>query len=89
MPQEFDIGDWVYIDKYKQKYGQIIDEDDDLYKIKATQCVKIDEKTCKLETFHPNYNTKWIDKAQLIHMVIHKTNTKTKPNGRTIKCSRG
>jgi len=89
MSQEFDIGDWVYIDKDKQKYGQIIDQDDDLYKIKATQCVKIDEKTCKLETFHPNYNTKWIDKSHLTHMAIHTMKTKTKTNGRTIKCSRG
>jgi len=87
MSQDFDIGDWVYIGKDKQKYGQIIDEDDELYKIKATLCVKIDEITCKLETFHPNYNTKWIDKTHLTHMVIHKT--KTKSNGRTIKCSRG
>jgi len=87
MSQEFDIGDWVYIDKEKQKYGQIIDEDDELCKIKATQCVKIDEKTCKLDTFHPNYNTKWIDKSQLTHMVINKTKTKTK--GRIVKQSRG
>lgn len=85
MSQEFGIGDWVYIDKEKQKYGQIIDEDEHLYKIKATQCVKIDEKTCKLETFHPNYNTKWVDKAQLTHMVINKTKTK----GRIVKQSRG
>jgi hypothetical protein len=92
MSQEFDIGDWVYIDKDKQKYGQIIDEDDDLYKIKATQCVKIDEKTCKLETFHPNYNTKWIDKTHLTHMVIHKVKTNEttkKTKGRIVKQSRG
>jgi glutamine amidotransferase-like uncharacterized protein len=88
MSQEFDIGDWVYIDKEKQKYGQIIDEYDELYKIKATLCVKIDEKTCKLETFHPNYNTKWLDRTQQTHMIVHKETTK-KTKGRTIKCSRG
>jgi hypothetical protein len=92
MSQEFDIGDWVYIDKEKQKYGQIIDEDNELYKIKATQCVKIDEKTCKLETFHPNYNTKWIEKTDLSHMVIRKVKSNDlakKTKGRIVKQSRG
>jgi len=88
MSQEFDIGDWVYIDKEKQKYGQIIDKKDELYKIKATQCVIIDEKTCKLETFHPNYNTKWIDNTDLSHMLVHKDTIK-KIKGRTVKSSRG
>ena len=83
MSQEFDIGDWVYIDKEKQKYGQIIDQDDELYKIKATLCVKIDEKTCKLETFHPNYNTKWMAKTDFTHM------RRSKTKGRIIKQSRG
>ena len=88
MSQEFDLGDWVYIDKEKQKYGQIIDKKDELYKIKATQCVKIDEKTCKLETFHPNYNTKWIDNTDLSHMLVHKDTIK-KTKGRTTTCARG
>jgi hypothetical protein len=83
MSQEFDIGDWVYIDKDKQKYGQIIDQDDELYKIKATLCVKIDEKTCKLETFHPNYNTKWMEKTDFTHM------RRSKTKERIVKQSRG
>lgn len=91
MSQEFDLGDWVYIDKEKQKYGQIIDQDEDLYKIKGTQCVKIDEKTSKLDTFHPNYNTKWLAKTCLSNMI---TNVKAaeatkKTKGRIVRCSRG
>lgn len=91
MSQEFDIGDWVYIDKEKQIYGQIVDEDDNLYKIKGTLCVRIDENTCKLETFHPNYNTKWLDKTFLSHMIINNvkaTDSNKKTKGRH-KCSRG
>jgi hypothetical protein len=83
MSQEFDIGDWVYIDKEKQKYGQIIDQNHELYKIKATQCVIIDDKTCNLDTFHPNYNTKWMEKTHFSHMRIKKT------KGRIVKQSRG
>jgi len=83
MSQEFDIGDWVYIDNEKQKYGQIIDQDNELYKIKATLCVKIDEKTCKLETFHPNYNTKWMAKTDFTHM------RRSKTKERIVKQSRG
>lgn len=72
MQQLFDIGDWVYIDKEKIKYGQIIDEKNGFFKIQATSIFKIDESTSKLHTFHPNYNTKWMNKHELTHMLDFK-----------------
>jgi len=72
MQQPFYIGDWVYIDKEKIKYGQIVDEKNDFFKVQGSSIIKIDDNTFKLDTFHPNYNTKWMNKHELTHMVKSK-----------------